>query len=145
MDLIVGHLERDGFSTCVFAEDYNSCIKADRRFANIAGDEIRVLAVFLNKGSLAKEIHDALQGHIKCQTVGWYDASPGQITDIVHYLTCPNSIVNNFSRSIDDYLALAPLQSDVPAVPAKKAKPAKPNDGKPRVRTRRGEQPLHSV
>ena len=142
MDLIVGHLARDTFSTCVFAEDYNSCIKAERSFASVAGDEIRVLAVFLTKGSLAKEIHASLQEHLKCQIVGWYDASPGQITDLVHYLMCPKSPVNTFSRSLDECLALVPTQSDVPAT---KGKQAKQNDAdrKPRVRGRK--QPVHTV
>ena len=141
MDLIVGHLLRDSFSTCVFAEDYNSCIKAGRSFANVLGDEIQVLAVFLNKGCLAKEIHESLQQHIECQMVGWYDASPGQITDMVHVLTCPQSLANTFSRSIDKQVALAPTQSDVPAAKAKQSNHEP--DRKPRVRTRK--QPVHTV
>ena len=142
MDLIVGHLARDSFSTCVFAEDYNSCIKASGSFASVAGDEIHVLAVFLKKGPCAKEIHTSLQERLNCRTVGWYDASPGEITDLVQYLTCPLCPANNFSRSIDNQVARASTQSDDILKHARadqsKDEPAR----KPRVRTRKPVHPL---
>ena len=89
MDLIVGHVARDSFSTCVFAEDYNSCIKASGSFANVAGDEIQVLAVFLKKGPCAKEIHTSLQerqvsdgGMVR--RLSRRDHGPGAISDLSH-------------------------------------------------------------
>ena len=45
MDLVVGHIKHGYFPTCVFSENYNSCIASGRHFASVAGEEIQVLAV----------------------------------------------------------------------------------------------------
>jgi hypothetical protein len=139
MDLIVGHAKcPDGaFSTCVFSADYNQTIVSKRRFASITGDEVQILAVFLGRGSQAPEIHASLQEHVRCKIVGWFDTSPGEITDVVHYLLAPKSLANNFSRSVDKLIAPTDTQSDVSAT---KPGPTEPNlqDGKkPRVRIRK--------
>ena len=90
MDLIVGHAKGpDGFSTCVFSEDYNTAIASKRKFASITGDEIQILAVFLGHGAKIHEVHASLQESIKCKIVGWFDASPGELTDFVHCLVAP--------------------------------------------------------
>ena len=139
MDIIIGHSNSpDGFSTCMFAGNYNQSIESKRIFTNMTGDKIQVLAVFLGKGSNAHEIHASLQEHIECNIVGWYDESPGQITDTVHHILAPASLANNFTRSVDQFIAPVESKSDVPASkPVAASKPAKsePKNGrKPRVR-----------
>lgn len=142
MDLIVGFAKcPDGaFSTCVFSENYNQTIASKRKFASITGDEVQILAVFLGRGSEAQEIHASLQEHVRCKIVGWFDASPGEITDVVHHLLAPKSLANNFSRSVDKLIAPTDTQSDVSADTIKSGKQQhgkpQPDAGK-RVRVRK--------
>lgn len=140
MDLIVGHAKSpDGtFSTCVFSEDYNSAIASKRKFASITGDEIRILAVFLGHGAKVQEVHASLQESIKCKIVGWFDASPGELTDFVHCLLAPQSLANTFMRSMDNLIKPVESQSHVSASNAEPAEPSQPDGGKkPRVRVRK--------
>ena len=81
----------------------------------MSGDQIQILAVFLGKGPNAQKIHASLQEHIKCNVVGWYDASPGQITDTVHHIFAPASLANTFMRSVDQFIAPVESKSDEPA------------------------------
>ena len=138
MDLIVGHAKSpDGtFSTCVFSEDYNTAIASKRNFASITGDEIRILAVFLGHGPKIQEVHASLREHIKCKIVGWFDASPGELTDTVHCLLAPQSLANTFSRSMDNLIAPVESKSHVPADPTEPGE-HKPDAGNKRVRVRK--------
>ena len=131
MDIIIGHSKGPNgtFSTCVFSADYNAAIASGRKFASIAGDKVQILAVFLGKGPNAQEIHTSLQTHIKCNIVGWYDASPGQITDTVHHIFAPASLANTFTRSVDQYIAPAESKSDVSADSTEPGE--QPQSGKP--------------
>ena len=134
MDIVVGYAkDPDGsFSTCVFSQDYTASVLSKRRFASITGDEIQVLAVFLGKGSQAKEIQASLQEHLKCKLVGWFDATPGEITDKVHYFLAPKSMANTFSRSVDKLIAPVEIQSDAPtdhAQPGKRKRTGQQRDG----------------
>ena len=116
MDLLIGHGKGpDGFSTCVFNGNYNQAIESKRTFTSMSGDQIQILAVFLGKGPNAQKIHASLQEHIRCNVVGWYDASPGQITDTVHHIFAPASLANTFTRSVDQYIAPVESKSDEPA------------------------------
>ena len=137
MDLVVGHVKQGDFPTCLFRESYNDCIASGRKFASVAGEEIQVLAVFLGKGSLAPDIHASLQRQ-QYETIGWYRTSPGEIVDAVHFLTCPSSTANTWSRSVDQQIAPPNTQSDVLAA---KAKPARRNE--PKRRVRKPTEPLH--
>ena len=137
MDLVVGHLKKGDYPTCVFKEDYNSVIASGGHFASVAGDEIQVLAVFLGKGAQAPDIHASLQRKLPCKTIGWYQTSPGEIVDAVHFLISPLSPANTGSRSIDKQIHPEGFQSDVPAA---KAKPARRNEPKRRAR----KQSVHS-
>ena len=131
MDLLIGHARGpDGsFSTCVFTGNYNEAIASKRKFASIIGDEMQILAVFLGRGSQAKEIHASLQEHVRCQIVGWFDASPGEITDVVHYLLAPKSLANTFTRSVDKLIAPGDTQSHVSADRTESGEPQQ--NGKP--------------
>ena len=133
MDLIVGHIKQGDFPTCVFRENYNSCIASGRNFASVAGEEIQILAVFLGKGDLAPEIHVTLQRELPHHHIGWYQTSPGEIVDVVHCMTCPTSATNLWARSLDQQITPPDTQSDIPAAKAKPARRNEPN-GKPRVR-----------
>lgn len=114
MDLIVGHARGpDGFSTCVFSDDYNTAIASKRKFTSIAGDEIQILAVFLGHGPRTQEVHASLRERVKCTTIGWFDSSPGEITDTVHCLLAPQSLANTFLRSMDNLIAPVESKSDV--------------------------------
>ena len=140
MDLVVGHAKGpDGtFSTCVFSEDYNAAIESKRKFTSITGDKIQILAVFLGHGPKAQEIHASLQERVKCKIVGWFDTSPGEITDTVHCLLAPQSLANTFLRSMDNFIAPVESKSHVPASNAESAEPSQPNGGKkPRIRVRK--------
>ena len=142
MDLLVGVLQTanpsDGFPTCVFAANYNECILA----------EIRILSVFLGRGSCMSETHKSLQEReLACKTIGWFKATPGQIVDEVHFLLNPKSSANTFCRSIDKLIDRAPIKDDVVA---KKPVKQKFNDGKPlhdgrkpRSRARTPAEPVH--
>ena len=141
-DLIIG-CARGPFpdrtvSACVFSENFTEVIASGRKFANILGDEIQILAVFLGKGLHTQEAHTYLQEHVQCKIVGWFDASPGEVTDALHHLIAPKSLSNTFSRSMDKQVHQVETQSDVPA---SKPGPTEPNlqDGgkKPRVRIRK--------
>ena len=152
MDLLVGVLQTanpsDEFPTCVFAANYNECILAKRAFSNLSGDEIRILSVFLGRGSCMSETHKSLQEReLACKTIGWFKATPGQIVDEVHFLLNPKSSANTFCRSIDKIIDRAPIKDDV--VAEKPIKP-KPHDGKPlhdgrkpRSRARTPAKPVH--
>ena len=133
MDLVIGHAKGpDGFSTCVFSENYNQAIESKRKFTSMTGDKIQVLAIFLGKGSNAPDIHASLQEHIKCNIVGWYDASPGQITDTVHHILAPASLANNFARSVDKFIAPVVNQINVSATkPVSASKPDATTSNKP--------------
>ena len=140
MDLIVGHARGpDGtFSTCVFSENYNAAIESKRKFASITGDEIRILAVFLGHGPKIQEVHASLRERIECKIVGWFNASPGELTDTVHCLLAPQSLANTFSRSMDNLIAPVESKSNVPASNAESAELSQPNGGKkPRIRVRK--------
>ena len=116
MDLVIGHANGpDGFSTCMFAGNYNQSIESRRIFTSMSGERIQILAVFLGKGSNLQEIHGSLQTHVECNIVGWCNASPGQITDTVHHTLAPTSLANNFARSVDQLLTPVESKSDVPA------------------------------
>ena len=132
MDLIVGHAKSpDGtFSTCVFSEDYNTAIASKRKFASITGDEIRILAVFSGHGPKIQEVHASLREHIKCKIVGWFDASPGELTDTVHCLLAPQSLANTFSRSMDNLIAPVESKSHVPASEPDTTTSNQPDGGK---------------
>lgn len=138
MDLVIGFVNSAGplkdskFPTCVFAGDYNTAVAAQQRFSNILGDEIQVLAVFFGKGSQAQQIQTSLQEHIQCKTIGWFDATPGGIVDSVHFMLCPKSITNNFSRSADKLVAPAEDQSNV----CDANSPGDPEHAKPKTRAR---------
>jgi len=152
MDLLVGVLQTanlsDEFPTCVFAANYNECILAKRAFTNLTGDEIRILSVFLGRGSCMSETHKSLQEReLACKTIGWFKATPGQIVDEVHFLLNPKSSANTFCRSIDKLIDRAPIKDDV--VAEKPIKP-KPHDGKqlndgrkPRTRAKKPAEPVH--
>ena len=130
MDLIIGHAKGpDGFSTCMFAENYNQAIESKRIFTSMTGAKIQILAVFLGKGPQAQEIHTSLQEQVKCNIVGWYNASPGQITDTVHHILAPKSLANSWSRSVDKLIAPADIQSNVSADPTEPGE--RPQSGKP--------------
>lgn len=140
MDLIVGHAKSpDGtFSTCVFSEDYNAAIESKRKFASITGDEIRILAVFLGHGAKIQEVHTSLRERIECKIVGWFNASPGELTDTVHCLLAPQSLANTFSRSMDNLIAPVESKSHVPASNVESGELSQPNGGKKtRVRVRK--------
>ena len=132
MDLIIGHAKSpDGtFSTCVFSEDYNTAIASKRKFASITGDEIRILAVFLGHGPKIQEVHASLRERIECKIVGWFDASPGELTDTVHCLLAPQSLANTFSRSMDNLIAPVESKSHVPASEPDTTTSNQPNGGK---------------
>ena len=108
---------------------------------------MQILAVFLGRGSQAKEIHASLQEHVRCQIVGWFDASPGEITDVVHYLLAPKSLANTFTRSVDKLIAPGDTQSHVSADPTESGEPQQnakeqhgkqqPDAGTKRVRVRK--------
>jgi hypothetical protein len=101
MDLIVGHTGKGSHPTCVFAADYNETIMSKRSWSHVSGDDIQVLAVFLNKGDQLDEVHQNLATRSPSRFIGWFKASPGEITDEVHYIFAPDSIANTFSRSVD--------------------------------------------
>ena len=129
MDLLIGHAKGpDGFSTCVFSENYNKTIASQRKFTSITGDEVQILAVFLGRGPQAQEIHASLQERVKSKIVGWFDASPGEITDVVQYLLAPKSLANSWSRSVDKLIAPAGIQSNVSADPPE---PGERQNGEP--------------
>ena len=144
MDLIIGHSKGpDGFSTCVFSGNYNQAIESKRIFTSMTGERVQILAVFLGKGSNAHEIHASLQEHIECKMVGWYDASPGQITDTVHHIFAPVSLANTFTRSVDRFIAPVDSKSDVSADPTEPGErqqrngKQQPDAGTKRVRVRK--------
>ena len=132
MDLIVGHAKSpDGtFSTCVFSENYNAAIESKRKFASITGDEIRILAVFLGHGPKIQEVHASLRERIECKIVGWFNASPGELTDTVHCLLAPQSLANTFSRSMDNLIAPVESKSHVPASEPDTTTSNQPDGGK---------------
>ena len=140
MDIIVGFVSsNDDFHTCVFSGDYNETIMSKRVFSNLMGDQIKILSVFLGRGAVLNDIHKSLQEReIACKTIGWFQATPGQIVDAVHHFLAPASTANNFSRSIDKLLDPAHLKGNVGAQPAQ---PAQPDGG--RKQPRRRAKPLH--
>ena len=130
MDLIIGIAKGpDGFSTCMFAGNYNQSIESKRIFTSMAGQRIQVLSVFLGKGPQVQEIHASLQERVKCNMVGWYDASPGQITDTVHHILAPESLANTFTRSVDQFIAPVESKSNVSADSTEPGE--RPQSGKP--------------
>ena len=146
MDLIVGFVSScDNFTTCVFSGNYNETIMSKRAFANLMGDEIKVLSIFLGKGALATQIHKSLQEReIACKTIGWFQATPGQIVDEVHYLLNPSSMANTFSRSINNLLNPADIKGDVGGKPEPQPdKQGSQPDGE-RMQPRRRAKPVHS-
>ena len=147
MDIIVGFVSsNDEFHTCVFSGDYNDTIVSKRVFTNLMGDEIKILSVFLGRGAVLNDIHKSLQEReIACKTTGWFQASPGQIVDEVHYLLNPSSMANTFSRSINNLLNPADIKGDVGGKPEPQPdKQGSQPDGE-RKQPRRRAKPVHSA
>lgn len=148
MDIIVGFVSSiDDFHTCVFSGDYNDTIMSKRVFTNLMGDQIKILSVFLGRGAVLNDIHKSLQERkIAFKTISWFQATPGQIVDEVHFLLNPASLANNFSRSVDKLLDPAQIKSNVD-VSAKPDRPEplqdKPDGG--RKPPRRRAKPVHSA
>ena len=140
-DLIIG-CARGPFpdrtvSACVFSENFTEVVASGRKFANILGDEIQILAVFLAKGSHTQEAHTYLQEHVQCKIVAWFDASPGEVTDALHHLFAPKSLSNTFSRSMDKQVHPVETQSDVSASKPGPTEPTLQDGKKSRVRIRK--------
>ena len=138
MDLIIGHVTSTGplkekaFPTCVFAGNYNEAIAAKQDFTNILGDKIQILAVFLGKGSQANRVQASLQKAVQCRNVGWFDGSPGELMDTVHFMLAPQSVVNTFLRSADNLIAPATVQSNA----CEEESPGAPEHAKPKAKPR---------
>ena len=150
MDIIVGFVSSiDDFHTCVFSGDYNDTIMSKRVFTNLMGDPIKVLSVFLGRGALLNDIHKSLQErNIAFKTIGWFQATPGQIVDEVHFLLNPASMANTFSRSVDKLLDPAQLKDNVAAKPEPHPDRPEPLQDKPdggRKPPRRRARPVHSA
>ena len=111
MDLIVGHINKGEFPTCVFPGNYNETILSNRSFAHIAGEDIQVLAVFLGKGHQASDVHQKLLELTPAKTIWWFQASPGQVVDAVQFFLSPSSMANTFARSVDQLIDLSPKKS----------------------------------
>ena len=132
MDLIVGHVNKGEFPTCVFPANYNETILSNKSFAHIAGDDIQVLAVFLGKGHQASDVHQKLLELTPAKTIGWFQASPGQVVDAVHFFLAPTSMANTFARSVDQLIDLGPKKSHDKAL----RKPDGDSKSKPAARPR---------
>ena len=152
MDLVVGVLQQpdasDDYPTCVFAANYNETVLSKRAFTNLRGEEIKILSVFLGRGLCMREVHTSLQERqLACKIIGWFQATPGQITDEVHFLLNPKSSANTFCRSIDKLSDRAQIKDNVFAEEPIKPKPhdgKQFNDGrKPRTRARKPTKPVH--
>jgi hypothetical protein len=137
MDLIVGHVNKGEFPTCVFPGNYNETILSNRSFAHIAGEDIQVLAVFLGKGPQASDVHQKLLELTPAKTIGWFKASPGQVVDAVHFFLAPTSMANTFARSVDQLIDLSPKKSHDKAL-CKQDGDSKP---KPAARPRAKQEP----
>ena len=132
MDLIVGHINKGEFPTCVFPGDYSETIRSNNSFAHIAGHDIKVLAVFLGKGHQASNVHQKLLELTPAKTIGWFQASPGQVVDAVHFFLSPRSMANTFARSVDQLIDLGPKKSHDKAL----RKPDGDSKSKPAARPR---------
>ena len=124
-------------TACVFSENFTDVIASGRKFANLLGDEIQILAVFLGKGSHTREAHAYLQERVQCKIVGWFDASPGEVTDALHHLIAPKSLSNTFLRSMDKQVHPVETQSNAPATQPGPAESNQQDRKKPRVRVRK--------